>query len=315
MVWHRLDVVARGARGHRLEGRDIVELRGLGAGRIQPGEVAQRPIAGKRGEQYRFRPLTGDRAHAHGGRENVLPDPVERGAVGLQRQDDLQIGKGDRGHGAVGVRETGGLVRELAADAGGDHQSGPSGEGRMDKHSGQAGRADDHGGEMGRREAARPGREETRLHPARRMGRGVAPRSRALDGEHALGGVKVVLDSETDEQHERRRRELLAQATEAEARGKEEPARQGPLDGRGGKAAGTGRLRRLARRSRRSRRRVHRRHQTLARDGRFYVAGTNPVTGDRLAWNAGVYARPGKVANEVGARHARRGAREAKPDC
>ena len=108
---------------------------------------------------------------------------------------------------------------------------------------------------------------------------------------------------------------MLAQAAEADARGKKEPAEQRHW------TAEAARLRGLAGSA------VWHAEanaadagytddiQTLARDGRFYVAGTNPATGDRLVWNAGVYARPAKVADDGGATHGQAGAKGAKPGC
>ena len=134
-------------------------------------------------------------------------------------------------------------------------------------------------------------------HTFERIGKaGKPPASKTIDEGHPLGELRVVLDSETDEQHEKRRKRLLAQAAEADAKagggGHEathshwEAARLRGLAGSAlwhaeADAAEAGYTDRV---------------QTIGRTGRFYVVANNPATGDRLAWKAGVYKSRGDLA-------------------
>ena len=160
----------------------------------------------------------------------------------------------------------------------------------MKKHSDEPEFLQAHG-LKGRGEA---GGTNTREHTFERIGKaGEPPASETIDEGHPLAELRVVLDSETDEQHEKRRKRLLAEAAEADAKasggGHEathwhwEAARLRGLAGSAlwhaeADAADAGYTNGV---------------QTIGRAGRFYVVGNNPSTGDRLAWKAGVYKSRG----------------------
>ena len=156
----------------------------------------------------------------------------------------------------------------------------------MNKHSDEAELPEAHAV----RSAASTAGDTERKHAVRSIGNtGKPPASETMPDGHLLAGMRVVLESETDEQHEKRRKRLLREAADADAKATENPGEQGHweseatrLRGLAGSAvwhaeadaadAGYGED-----------------VQMIGRAGRFYILATNPATGDRLAWKAGVY--------------------------
>ena len=122
---------------------------------------------------------------------------------------------------------------------------------------------------------------------------GPTPPSRQMDEQNSPNTLHVVLESATDEQHEQRRTRWLLEATEAlkTASNAATPSEHARWESE------AQRLRGLAGSA------VAHAHadaeyagytaqvQTICRNGRFYVCGTNPTTGDRLAWDAGIVKR------------------------
>ena len=120
---------------------------------------------------------------------------------------------------------------------------------------------------------------------------GEAPPSVPLAENPTLTGLRVVLESATDEQHELRRKRLLREAATATTNAKNEAGHSEKLRSEDEAK----RLRALAGSAM-----AHAEAdatdagyttnvQSIGSEGRMYLCATNPRTGDRLAWGAGVY--------------------------
>lgn len=142
-----------------------------------------------------------------------------------------------------------------------------------------------------------------RKHVLRTIGKtGKPPASETMPDGHPLAGMRVVLESETDEHHEMRRKRLLREAAEADANASENPAEKGQWESEAARLRGLAGSAVWHAESDAADAGYSEDAQMIGRRGRFYITATNPATGDRLAWKAGVYKsradRPDRSAAE-----------------
>lgn len=132
-------------------------------------------------------------------------------------------------------------------------------------------------------------RSEVR-QPPRGIGKtGKPPESEALPEGHPLAGMRVVMDSETDEQHERRRKRLLREAAEADAKAASEGGEKAHWESEAARLRGLAGSALWHAEADAADAGYTESTQIIGRQGRFYVVAENPATGDRLAWKAGAY--------------------------
>ena len=140
------------------------------------------------------------------------------------------------------------------------------------------------------RSAASTARDTERKHAIRSIGKTGKPlASETLPDGHPLAGMRVVLESETDEQHEKRRKRLLREAADADAKASKDPGKKDQLESEATRLRGLAGSAVWHAEADAADAGYSADVQMIGRAGRFYIAGTNPATGDRLAWKAGVY--------------------------
>lgn len=118
---------------------------------------------------------------------------------------------------------------------------------------------------------------------------GKPPASEAMPEGHPLAGLRVVIDSETDEQHERRRKRLLREAADADARSVSNPREKAHWESEAIRLRGLAGSAVWHAEADAADAGYSENTQVIGRAGRFYVVAENPATGDRLAWKAGAY--------------------------
>ena len=116
-------MIPGGAGGQRLQSAGMRNILAVGAGGIETGEIAHRPIAGQSGQKDRIGMLGQERRDADGTAEDVFPQAIDALAIGLDRENGPQVGEQTGETTPMGRLKAQDLITELSTETGSNHGS------------------------------------------------------------------------------------------------------------------------------------------------------------------------------------------------